>query len=183
VDLGVTAALLESIELLPVNPSVPAGTSVALQATGLFSDATTQDLTAVRHLVLVRHRRRDDLRTRRGARASSLAAERWHHAAHRDLCGMSATTTLTVTTATLVSISLSPVDAFVPAGYWVALQALGSYSDGSTLDLSSQVLWSSSSASVATISNSIGTQGRVTGKAIGTTTLSAALPGGIATTP
>src|SRR6185436_11894396 len=96
--------------------------------------------------------------------------------------GQSATTTLTVTTATLVSVSVSPVDPFVPAGYSLSLQATGNYSDGSSRSLTSQVLWSSSSTSVATISNSLGTEGRVSGLAVGTTTLSATLPGVSGTT-
>jgi hypothetical protein len=96
--------------------------------------------------------------------------------------GTSATTTLTVTTVTLVSISVQPVDPFLPIGYTMPLQALGTYSDGSSRSLTSQVLWSSSNPAVAKISNSLGTEGRVTGVTGGPTTLTATLPGGSGTT-
>ena len=67
--------------------------------------------------------------------------------------GRSTTTNLTVTTATLVSISVSPVDPSVPAGYSLYLQAVGTYSDGSSRGLTAEVVWSSSNSSAAKISN------------------------------
>jgi trimeric autotransporter adhesin len=42
----VTAAVLTSIAITPVNPSLAKGTTVQLTATGTFSDGTTEDLTA-----------------------------------------------------------------------------------------------------------------------------------------
>jgi hypothetical protein len=181
VDLGVTDALLESILVTPVNPSVPVGASCTFQATGVFSDATTQDITD-----LVTWSSSDsavatisNASGSKGFVQSASAGTTEITAIHS---GKSTTTTLTVTTATLVSLSVSPVDPLVPAGYSLPLQAVGTYSDGSSRNLTSQVLWSSSNPSVATISNSAGTEGRVTGLVVGTTTLSATLPGAFGTT-
>ena len=42
----VTAGTLVSLAIAPVNPSAPAGTTVAFTATGQFSDASTLDVTA-----------------------------------------------------------------------------------------------------------------------------------------
>ena len=180
-DLGVTAALLESIQLTPANPSVHLGAGCTFQATGVFSDAGTQDITQ-----LVTWSSSDaavaTISNAAGSKGFVQSVGGGTAQIAATYSGKSATTTLTVTTATLVSISVTPVDPLVPAGYSVFLQAVGSYSDGSSENLNSQVLWFSSNPSVATISNSAGTEGRVTGLAVGTATLSASLPGGGGTT-
>jgi uncharacterized protein YjdB len=92
------------------------------------------------------------------------------------------TTDLTVNEATLVSISVGPADVFVPTGFWVPLQAIGTYDDGSTANMTAEVLWSSSTPTAARVSNSAGSEGRVSGVAAGTATISATLSTGSATT-
>ena len=54
--------------------------------------------------------------------------------------------------ASLKSISVSPVNPTVVAGGSQQFSALGTYSDGSTADFTTQVTWSSSNTAVATIS-------------------------------
>lgn len=181
VQLEVTPALLESIQLTPANSSLPLGLAVKLQATGVFSDAATQDVTD-----LVTWSSSDPaVATISNAAGShglvrSVSAGTIQITATRS--GTSTTTNLTVTAATLFSIAVAPVDSFLPRGYSLALQAVGHYSDGSTRSMSAEVLWSSSQTGVATISNSAGTEGRVTGLATGTTTLTATFPGKTGTT-
>jgi hypothetical protein len=181
VNLGVTAALLESIQVTPANPSVPIGLGCTFHATGAFSDAATQDITQ-----LVTWSSSDGavatISNASGSKGFVQSVGAGTTQITATCSGKSTTTSVTVTTATLVSISVSPVDPLVPAGYSLSLQAVGTYSDGSGQSLNKQVLWSSSNASTATISNSAGTEGRVTGLAVGTTTLSATLPGGSGTT-
>ena len=180
-DLGVTAALLDSIQLSPADPSVPVGEGFTFEATGVFSDAATQDITQ-----LVTWSSSDDAVATISNAAGSKGYVQSVSAGTTQItathAGTSVTTTLTVTAATLVSVSVSPVDPFVPAGYSLSLHALGNYSDGSSKSIDAQVLWTSSSPGVATISNSAGTEGRVTGVAPGTTTLTATFPGGSGTT-
>jgi phage tail sheath protein FI len=60
-----------------------------------------------------------------------------------------ASTTITVTTATLSSISLTPVNPSVPVGLKLQLNALGIYSDGTTANVTTCVAWSSASADAA----------------------------------
>lgn len=55
--------------------------------------------------------------------------------------------------------------------------ATGSYSDGTTASLTSSVTWSSSNTSVATISNTAGSNGKATVMSGGTTTVTAASGG------
>ena len=71
--------------------------------------------------------------------------------------------------ANLNSISVSPVNPIVAAGSSQQFTALGTYSDGSTADFTTQVNWSSSNTAVATISST----GLATTIAGGTTTITA----------
>ena len=71
---------------------------------------------------------------------------------------------------TLTSIAVTPVNPAIPAGSSQQFTATGTYSNGSTQNITSQVTWTSSSTGVA----SINTSGLATGVAAGTSTISAA---------
>jgi alpha-tubulin suppressor-like RCC1 family protein len=87
-----------------------------------------------------------------------------------------ASVTVTVTTpVTLVSISLAPLNMSIAAGATQQFTATGHYSDASTKDLTTQVIWASSQVMFATISSVTGTNGLATGVAAGTTVISATL--------
>ena len=176
VDLGVTAALLESIALSPVNPSTPVGSGFTIRATGTFTDGATQDLTD-----LVTWSSSDGAVATISNAAGSKGFVRSVSAGVSQIsairAGKSATTTLTVNNVTLVSVSVTPVDPLIPAGYSLSLQALGSYSDGTSRNLTAQVLWSSSNANAAKVSNSLGSEGRVTSSVAGSTTLTGTITG------
>jgi hypothetical protein len=83
------------------------------------------------------------------------------------------TATLTVTTATLTSITVSPSSASIAVGSVKPFTAQGKFSDGSTMKLTSQVTWSSSTPSVATIA----ADGGARALSSGTTTISASVGG------
>jgi trimeric autotransporter adhesin len=87
--------------------------------------------------------------------------------------GQTATVTLTVQSPALVSITVSPSMYAIASGTAVQLHATGNYSDNSTLDLTSQVTWSSTNSTVATVSNTSGSQGLATGVNPGTVTITA----------
>jgi hypothetical protein len=87
---------------------------------------------------------------------------------------------LTVNPPTLQSIvltatqsSTTPAAASVANGTSVQLYATGVYSNNSTQDLTTQVSWSSTAD--ATVSNTTGSQGLVTGAAVGSATITATL--------
>jgi uncharacterized protein YjdB len=86
---------------------------------------------------------------------------------------VSGSTTLTVTAATLVSISVTPTNPSIAKGTTRQFTATGTYSDSTTQNLTTAVTWSSSSTTVATISNATGSKGLATGVAAGTTTITA----------
>jgi 6-phosphogluconolactonase (cycloisomerase 2 family)/uncharacterized protein YjdB len=69
----------------------------------------------------------------------------------------------------LTSISITPVNPTVPFGFTRQLLATGTFSDGSTADLTQSVNWDSSSSAAATVSS----PGLVTGMATGSATITA----------
>jgi len=77
--------------------------------------------------------------------------------------------TINDTTATLVSLSITPASGSVGIGYAQQLTATGAYSDGSTDDLTSVVAWTISSSSVASISSG----GVLTGISVGNVDITA----------
>src|SRR5205823_2708016 len=85
--------------------------------------------------------------------------------------GVTGSASLTVSAATLVSIAVIPANSSMAVGTTKQFTATGTYSDTSAQDITSSVLWSSSSAATATINN----QGAATSVATGTTTITAAL--------
>jgi hypothetical protein len=181
VELGVTAATLDSIVVTPSNPTVPVGVGGRFKATGTFSDLSTQDVTP-----LATWSSSDTAVATISNAAGSKGSVQTHSAGTTvitALCaGKSATATLTVTASRLVSIAISPVDPTVPLTYSLNVQAVGTYTDGMRRAMNEEVFWSSSDPSVATVSNSTGTEGRATGLVLGTTTLSATHPSGVVTT-
>ena len=172
VELEVTAAALDSIDVTPENPSVPAGASHGFRALGRFSDGGTQDITD-----LVTWSSSDPTVATISNAAESKGLVQCLRGGTAQigatLAGRTRTTTLTVSAATLASISVSPAPASVPDGFSIALRAVGAYTDGSTRDLTEEVVWTSSDASVARVSNAQGSRGRAKGRAPGTVTISA----------
>ena len=73
---------------------------------------------------------------------------------------------LTVTSATLSSIAVTPANSSIAKGATLQFAATGTYSDGSTQDITHGVTWSSSNASVAAINSASGIAlGQVAGTA------------------
>jgi hypothetical protein len=173
-QVTVTAAELVALAVTPTAPALALGTSLAFTATGTFSDATTQDLTAA---VVWSS---DDALV---AALSNVAGEEGTATALAEglalvgalhvQSGLSGSTTLTVTPAVLTALDVSPGSASIALGTSQAFAATGTFSDGSTQDLSSDVLWSSSAPSVATIESGGAQAGLATGAALGTTTIAA----------
>src|SRR6185369_12405722 len=88
-------------------------------------------------------------------------------------CGASG---LTNNGATLSSIAVTPANPTIAVGANKQFTAIGTYSDNSTKNLTELVIWTSSDANKANISNA----GMATGVAAGTTVMKATL-GGVVT--
>jgi hypothetical protein len=79
----------------------------------------------------------------------------------------------------LSSISVSPAVASITQGQTLPFTASGLLSDGSTVDLTNLVTWSSSSGLLASLSNVLGSQGLATGLLPGVSTITATAPTGL----
>ena len=80
------------------------------------------------------------------------------------LNGVTGSTVLTVTAATLVSIAVTPSNPSLAQGVTQQFTATGTYSDFSTQNLTSQVTWASATPSVATITTAGLADGRGDGQ-------------------
>src|SRR5712692_1993404 len=73
----------------------------------------------------------------------------------------------------LLSLATTQANPSIPLGTNQQFTATGTFNDGSTQDLTSSATWSSSSAAVATISNTPGSQGLATSIGLGATIITA----------
>lgn len=148
---------LVAITLTPANPSIAAGTGVQFTATARFSDNTTEDVatqvawTSSATAVAAIH---DGVATGLAIGTSAISAT---------FSGQTATTTLTVTDATLVAIEVTPIDAVMPSGTSQPFTAIGTYSDGRARDLTPEVTWTATAGAI--VSNAPGSTGVVTAQA------------------
>ena len=180
--LTVTSAVLTELQITPASASSPKGTSRQFAATGIYSDSSTQDLTAS---VVWSSTAADVASISNAAGSKGLASAlalggTTIGAASGDI---SATTPFTVTDAVLTALQVTPADASSPKGTSRQFTATGIYSDMSTQDLTASVVWSSTAADVASISNAAGSKGLASALAIGGTTIGAASGDISATTP
>lgn len=168
--LTVTGATLSSISVTPVNPTLAKGTSVQFLATGLYSDNTTQDLTAASTwsssasgVVSVSNA----AGTKGLARADGVGSA----TVTAQVSGRSGTSSVTVSAATLSAITVAPPSTSIAHGTTRQFTATGSYSDSSMQDLTEVATWSSSAPAVASVSNASGSKGIASGLDAGSATI------------
>jgi trimeric autotransporter adhesin len=162
-SVTVVAAHLLSISITPANPSIALGTTQQFTAIGIFDDGSTQQLPSVvwsSSNINVASINASGLATSTGTGTATITAASG---------SVSGTTSLTVTSASLVSIAVTPANPSMAIGTTRQFTATGTFSDTSTQDITASVLWSSSNAGVAAISN----QGLASSVATGTTTIAA----------
>jgi hypothetical protein len=159
---------LVSIAIVPSNPRIAVHTSLKLMALGTFSDGST---------------------------STNLPSLKWNTSSHKfalirstgvvygkrsgsstitvSAAGVTGTTTLTISSGSLVSIAIAPANPSVPLGAPQQFTGTGTFSDSTTQDITANVHWSSSSASVATIANAPSKAGLATLNGIGSSTIGA----------
>ncbi|EMK18216.1 beta strand repeat-containing protein [Leptospira kirschneri] len=173
-NVTVTSAVLNSIQVSPADISVAKGNTKAYTAIGVYSDFSTLDVTSqvtwtsssVSIATISNASGHEGLATAVGTGTSTITAT---------LGGISNSTSLTVTAAVLVSLSVGPTNSFVYMTQTKNFMATGTYSDGTMQDLTTQVTWTSSDTTLGTISNAFGIEGRATGIAAGAITITATL--------
>ena len=144
----VTAATLNSITVTPANPRIAVNSSIAMTATGNYSDGSTSDLTAFvtwtsskQSVAQVSNAPDSEGQvTGVGSGSATISAS---------YSGVSGSTGITVTTPTLRSITVTPANVKIHQFQSQQMTATGNYSDGSTQDLTDFVCWTSSNLHLA----------------------------------
>lgn len=171
--LTVTNAALASIDVLPDSAIVPKGANQQFTALGIYTDFSTQDLTASSAWTS------DNPAVASVGANTGLALGLTEGLAN--ITGTNGsfyeTSQLTVTDAKLVSILVTPANASISTITKQQFTATGIFTDGSELDITASVTWNSDTPAVATISS----LGMATPIAAGTTTIIATYNDGTTT--
>ena len=157
-ELTVVAATLESIAVTPADQTVPLGIDEQFTATGTYDNGHTEDLTknvtwssSDKTIATISNASpTEGLATGHAEGKTTITAT---------LGGLSGNTGLTVTTAVLVSIDVTPKDQEIGRGKSLQFTATGTFSDSTTEDLTNSVTWKSSAWLKIKISNAEGSRG------------------------
>jgi uncharacterized protein YjdB len=146
--LTVTAPMLVSITLSPQNATIPLGATQQFTATGVYTDGSTQDLTATATWS-------SSATVVATINSSGLAVGLFQGTAMVlvNYGSVSASTSVSVASPALVSITVTPATATIALGSSQQYQAVGTYSDGSTQNVTTQLAWSSGTPAVATVTS------------------------------
>lgn len=159
---------LVSIAVTPDLPSVPKGQTQQFRATGTFSDASTSDLT--NSVTWTSGTPATATVSANSGLANALSVGSTVVTATSG--SVSGSTTLNVTSAILRSIAVTPNPAIAGIGVTAQLTATGTYSDGSTQNVTVVANWTSDMASIANVGP---TTGVASGVSPGSATISAAI--------
>ena len=162
--LDVTNATIVSISVTPTGRTIAPTTELSFTATGTFSDSSTQvittDSTWTSSDTAVATVGPEGVATAVAAGTTNITAA---------FGGKSGSSLLTVSSVTLKSIAVAPPAAVLAPASTLSYTATGTFSDGSTANVTDSVTWSSSATNVASISSF----GQVTGQSAGTATITA----------
>jgi trimeric autotransporter adhesin len=170
--LTVTVATLASIEVTPINASIALGTTQQFTAIGVYSDNTTQNLTqnvtwsSVNSGIAV-------ISNAQGSYGLVKSLATGTTTIKATSGSVQGSASLTITSATLAALDVTPAIPDIPAGLLQQFSATGTFSDGTTKDMTSEVIWNSTDAGVATVSNATGSNGLATTLVQGTATITA----------
>lgn len=150
----VSSATILSIAVTPATPSVAKGLSQQLNATGTFSDSSTQNITidAVWSSSATTYATVSDAESSKGlAKALAIGAS----TITATFGGVPGSTEMTVTKAVVKSIDISPANPSALSLSNLRFTATGTYTDDTTADITSTAAWSSSGTSYATMSGDV----------------------------
>jgi trimeric autotransporter adhesin len=161
-------ASLFSIQVTPKNATVAAGLTEQFRATGTYSDKSTKDVTGTvawsTSNTSIATISASGLATAKTQGSSSVTAT---------LDGLNGSTSFTVSAPEIVSIAVTPPSVSIAQGTTTNFTAKGTFSDGSTQDVTGTVQWNSSATNVASVSNTIPTEGTAKGLTAGTAVITA----------
>jgi uncharacterized protein YjdB len=167
--LTVSAANLTSISIQPANGSIAQGTRLQFAAIGTFNDGGTRDITHQ-----VSWSSSDTTMATIGASNGLLfGVAPGLITITATLGSVTSSVPFTVTSAKIVSISVTPSSATIPIGGHKHFTATGTFDDSSTQDLTATAAWASDKTAVATVGSGSGNYGVAAGISAGTANISA----------
>jgi hypothetical protein len=159
---------LLSIAITPAAASLPVGLTQQFKAIGTFSDTSTADLT--NSLNWTSGTATTATIGATSGLATALAVGSTLITATSG--SVAGSTTLNVTAAALESIAITPNPAYAGVGSATQLTATGTYSDGTTQNVTTTAIWTSGTPAVATVGP---TTGLATGVSLGSVSISAVM--------
>jgi len=177
---NVSDAVLDTIELSANSIQLALGTSISLQATGAYSDGSHQDITTDASWRVLN----DELLNINNQGGNTIQLTTLREGSSNievSYAGITTNTDVSVTSATLQSISITPDNSLISLGLAKTFTATGLYSDQSTQNITDQVFWQLNNVdqnvteAIAIVSNTNTPEITVTGLSAGITTLSASL--------
>lgn len=157
---------VSQIQIIPATVQLAIGTTTKLTAIATFADQSTQDISTQAAWLsgnpAVATVDNTGLVTGVAAGTVTLSAT---------LLGVTATTSIQVNNASVTALQVIPAVSTIALGTKSQLQAIATFSDGSTQDVSTQAQWNSSNPVIA----SVDSQGKVTGNGIGQASITATL--------
>ncbi|MFZ5629542.1 MAG: Ig-like domain-containing protein, partial [Spirochaetota bacterium] len=153
---------LKTIEINPLNTVSAVGVARQFSVTGIFSDGSKKDLTSLAEWSTTAPATLESQGVFKGTAAGMGKVQ-----ARVDR--FSASSDFAITDAQLQSVTLTPVNSYIPTGTAQQYSASASFSDGSTADVTAQASWSSDNTGVAAVSGT----GSVSGVSAGATTIRA----------
>lgn len=172
----VTTPTLLSISLTPTTWSPNVGATQNFTATGIYSDKTTADVT-LSATWSSSNATAFSVSNAAGQKGQATALATGTGQVQATLSGVTGSATVTVSASPLVSIAVTPNPLSLVLGLSSSLVATGTYQNGTTQILTTQVAWSVVDPTVASVSNAASSAGRVSGIAVGSTTVTATLSG------
>ncbi|HET6215735.1 MAG TPA: Ig-like domain-containing protein [Acidobacteriaceae bacterium] len=137
---------LTTVTLAPSTPSIAIGKTQQMTATGTYDNSSTETITDSASWassdVATATVSSTGLVTGIASGSATISAT---------LVGVSGSTTVNVTVASLASISITQASQSISSGATQQYTAVGILQNGTTVDLTSSVTWSSSNTTVATI--------------------------------
>jgi len=144
--------MLTSIVISPTNPTINFGASQQYTATARYSDSSTKNVTNSANWSSSKTRVANFQIAGSPGLATGIAAGTTTITV--SFGGLNTNTTLTVSTATLRALAITPTNPTIAVGATQQFTAKGSYSDGSVSDVTLSTKWSSSDPTIATIQTS-----------------------------
>ncbi len=160
---------LQSVTVATTTASIAAGATSQFTATGKYSNGTSQDVTATANWTSATTSVATISNTS-GSIGLATGVSAGTSVITATLSGVSGTSTLTVTPATLVSLAITPTNPTIAPHTTLPFMATGTYTDKSTKDITTTVVWASSEPAIATIGASTGIVNSLT---TGTTSINA----------